>query len=496
MLRFSFAICIFSLGIMSLAPLANAIELDWAGQFRAEVTNVRDYVMNSSDAGLVYNGTRDAADGYYVPAAGQNGADFQTLFFRLKPKATVNDNVYIKSELWLGNPTYGFYGNSAPYTADQGQFYSNSSRGASITAQRFWAEIYTDWGNLHIGRAPLHWGLGLVWNSGDGLWDHYQSTGDVIRMVSKFGNFTFAPSLINYSSGNTVGGACTGANCNASTAASGGGNVNEYSILIKYENPEEDIEGGVNFVKKLAGSAQGVLNGLRNVPTDMNFNTWDLYAKKKLSNFTIGVELPIVSGNIGSIDYSTFALASEIGWKVSDHWNFQLKAGKAPGAPDKIFYFNPNYKLGMLLFNYNFYNMGQLNTLNTGGSTEGSLKSPYDSSIVNAQYLNLKGAYQTEKWTFYSSWIYANASDPAVSGQPFVNVMKHKYVATANGDQGSSLGLEMDYGTLFQWDDHFQFGFDLGFLFPGNFYKFTNEAGTENPGNTVWASNFRFGINF
>ena len=105
----------------------------------------------------------------------------------------------------MGDPTYGMFGNSAPYQVDEHQYYSTQSRGSYISAQRFWAEVLTDFGTLQVGRTPLDWGLGVVWNAGDNLWDHYESTGDSIRLISKFGAFSFIPSFVSVATGNSIG---------------------------------------------------------------------------------------------------------------------------------------------------------------------------------------------------------------------------------------------------------------------------------------------------
>src|SRR5690606_7675673 len=111
------------------------------------------------------------------------------LFLRLRPSVIVNDNVTIKSEWWVGDPIFGIFGGSVPGLTSQRQFYSNQSAGSFVSAQRVWAELTTDVGTVQVGRAPLQWGLGLVWNAGDGIGDRYQSTGDLIRLVSRFGAF-------------------------------------------------------------------------------------------------------------------------------------------------------------------------------------------------------------------------------------------------------------------------------------------------------------------
>ena len=497
------------------ATTSHAMDLDWSGQFRAEAHWVKNYNL---DNGLI-PGTdpRNTSGGYYIPGGGSDSAHFQTLFMRLRPKLIVNDNVYIKSEFWLGNPIFGFYGDSAPFNRDERQYYSTQSRGSSITAQRFWAEFLTDVGTVQVGRAPLDWGLGIVWRAGDGLFDRYQSTGDVVRLISKFGSFSFIPSVVKYSLGNNIGGAY---NQVAGGSAQGGGGVSDYSLEFKYENPDEDFEGGVNFIKRIAGAAQfagdpnsgflGVGNNAgtnaAQAPSGVNYNTWDLYGKKKFGKITLAAELPITSGDIAGLEYKTFAAALEGKVDWTDSWETNVRAGHAPGQPNisgastdkyRAFYFNPNYKLGLIMFNYQLRNFAGPNSQNNPGTAAASLSSPYDNPIVNANYLNVGGAYKTDKWRFKANYIVAGAREAAAGTQGFFNTWDHRYVgkAAAAPDQKTSLGWEMDYGLEFHWDEGFVLGADAGWFFPGEFYKFSNTA-TENNTNSVFATVFRAGVNF
>ncbi|HRG97592.1 MAG TPA: TIGR04551 family protein [Polyangiaceae bacterium] len=54
----------------------------------------------------------------------------------------------------------------------------------SIDVQRAWAEYLTPVGQLRFGRLPLHWGLGMLANSGDRIDDDWQSNSDRIMFVT------------------------------------------------------------------------------------------------------------------------------------------------------------------------------------------------------------------------------------------------------------------------------------------------------------------------
>lgn len=515
-LRFTAAV----MGVCSLfASLpASALDLDWSGQFRAEAHWINNYTLSGSN---ILSDARNGAGGYYIPGGGDSSAHFQPLFLRLRPKVIVNDNVYIKSEWWLGDPIYGMFGNAVPYPADQRQYYSSQSRGSAITAQRFWGEFLSDIGTIQVGRAPLHWGLGIVWDNGDDIWDRYQSTGDVIRLVSKFGAFSFTPAIIKYSLGNSIGGSCnasttvavtgsTGIPVSTCNPTAGGGGLTDYSLQLKYENLDEDFELGVNFIKRIAGGAQDQDAGYLGLGTEtlgqqgsgMNFNTWDIYGKKKWGRFWLAGELPITTGNISTLEYKTFAVALEGGWKPSDTFETSVKAGRAPGQPNgssssyRAFYYNPNYRLGMIMFNYQFANFVGPNSQNDPTTPASSLRSPYDNPVVNAKYISTNFQLQANKWKFHSTWTFASANETAVAGDRFFNTWERRFRTNTSGvNQGSFLGWEMDYGTTYQWDDTFQFGLEFGFFFPGSFFEFSNTP-TLNATSMVFASAFRVGVAF
>jgi hypothetical protein len=496
----------FAIVTLLSAAQARALDLDWSGQFRTETHWLYGYSGGEANQGN--SATQAAGNGYYVPGGGEKNAYFQTLFMKLRPNVIVNDNVSIKSEIWFNDPIYGIAGNAAPYPKDQRYWYSNSSRGSSVTAQRFWAEMLTDFGTVQAGRMPLNWGLGLVWNQGENFSDRYNTTADGLRLVSKFGSFTLSPGFLKYSQGDSLGGGCAaGGVCTSSTL--GGGYVSEYSLLLKYENLEDDMELGVNFLRRLLGSNQSAAGylGLQDAATGANYGIWDIYGSKKIGRLSIAGEMPIANGNIGPVRYSTLAVALETRYKFSDSFDAFVKAGRAPGqsnsttaTPDQFkgFYFNPNYRLGLIMFNYQLRNIGRLTTQNNPLNGAQSLQSPFDHPVFNAQYVNFGAQYRTGKWSFRTNWLFASAQEVADASTAFFfnawDRQNRAYTAGAS-PQKKGLGWEMDFGTSFQWDDNFRLDWDMGLYFPGDFYKFSNTT-VENAPTSVFANVFRVGINF
>jgi hypothetical protein len=482
-----FALLLIS-AVLAIGPDAKAMDLDWSGQFRSEAVLINNYAPE------VYVGDTAAQGGYEVKPAGTRNARFQDLFLRLRPKLIVNDNVVIKSEWWLGNPITGFYGSDYPGAtrADQRYYDSTFSSGSVITAQRFWAEFLTDFGTFQVGRAPQNWGLGLIHNSGDGLFDRYQSTGDTYKMISKFGNFTLSPAATKYDSGGTVGG-----------GGSIGATLSEYSVGLQYENKDEDFEGGVQLVRRIAGG-RADSKWINNTSGGMNLTIWDIYAKKRMGKFDFSIEAPIFNGDVIGYRYKAFALATELKYRASDAWSFDAKAGKVPGqrnstatTPEKwtMVYLHPNYRLGLLLFNYNFGNFSGNNIPSHSAGAAGDVKSIYDEPITNANYLLLSTSLTSDKWRFTGTFVTARANQTAQSGEYYFNTRTRAYgTNAATHDQSNNLGTEFDLGAALDWDEFTTFAIDFGLLFQGDFYKFAGSA--DNDLKTIFGAVGSIGVKF
>ncbi len=133
------------------------------------------------------------------------------LRLRLNPEIHISDNLRILSQIDLldnlvlgstpdayalrpSNTTTGYsaaangYNGYAPlssFSTTQGPPTAgvNGYRN-SIDVQRVWAEYLTPVGQLRFGRMPMHWGLGMLTNSGDCLDCDYQTNVDRIMFVT------------------------------------------------------------------------------------------------------------------------------------------------------------------------------------------------------------------------------------------------------------------------------------------------------------------------
>jgi hypothetical protein len=471
---------------IALPTNANALTVDWSGYFRADNNHVRNFTFE-----------------------GKKSTTFSSVFFKLKPKVLVNDNVIIKSEWNIGDPIYGFFGRSIP-REDRNNPLSTGKDSFPISAARIWMDVHTDFGTLQVGRAPFHWGLGAIFNSGDHAFDRFQSTSDTIRLVSKFGYLSLMPIYAKNSMGRSLGGA---RNPSTNAIVDGADDITDYGIGLSYDNPEEDLQAGGLYYKRNAQdqqnsyyfpAGQSTYNAGAN---GMNLKLFNFFAKKTWNRFEIGAEVPIYRGEIGDINqagtrniYSATAIALETALKF-DSWKHSLKLGTVPGQGPTVtgnrgrnfsaMEFHRAYKLGLILFNYNLGYFGANNPDSVPGSANSgdTVVSAYDASISNAKYVMFSTEKRWEQWGMNLGVVWAQANQSAQTGKDAFNHRARRWF-TATSTQGESMGFEVDFGTRYSWDDSISFGADFGMLFPGDYLKFVDSVTNQGVNKKVFAATF------
>lgn len=497
----------FTIAALATAPSAHALTLDWSGYFRAEHDFVHNYQMDKSAPGY----SQSTNTGEYINGQGTKSTTFSSVFMKLKPRVLVNDNVIVRSEWNIGDPVAGFFGRGIPRD-DRTNAFSTGKDGMEISIARLWLDVHTDFGTLQVGRAPFHWGLGVIFNSGDRPFDRYQSTSDTIRLVSKFGYLSLMPIYAKNSMGRNLAGS---RNPITDVVLQKSDDVTDYGLAISYDNPEEDLSGGAMFYKRNATDSQtgyyypSTATQYTGGPNGMNLKLINIFAKKSWNRFEVGAEVPIYSGEIGDVNgvgsrntYSATAVALEAALKF-DTWKHSLKLGTVPGQSPttsgaanrgkdfKAMQFHRAYKLGQILFNYNLGNFGPANpdTVPGNANAGNTTVSPYDAAITNAKYVMFASEKRWEQWGINFGAVWARANETAEAGKDMYNHRTRQWF-TSTAKQKSDLGIEVDLGTRYNWDDNISFGADAGVLFPGGFFKYINNANKEANGDMVTAISF------
>ncbi len=147
---------------------------------------------------------------------------------------TASTNGYVGAGYNRYAPTGFFSSTQGPPTAGVNGYRN------SIDVKRVWAEYNTPVGQLRFGRMPFNWGLGMVYNSGDGVDSDWQTTYDRIMFVSgiKSADVYFGGSWDFMASGATSANAYDvygGQSYNLANLQ----NVNQWMLFVaKRKNPE------------------------------------------------------------------------------------------------------------------------------------------------------------------------------------------------------------------------------------------------------------------
>jgi len=94
-----------------------------------------------------------------------------------------------------------------------------------------------------------------------------------------------------------------------------------------------------------------------------------------------------------------------------------------------------------------------------------------------------------EQWGLNFGLVWAQANETAQAGKDAYNHRTRQWF-TSVATQGKNMGIEADIGTRYNWDDNISFGADFGMLFPGEYFKYINNATKEGPANSVSAVSF------
>lgn len=425
---------------------AQAGDLLWSGQYRAEgvfIKNLRlDNNQNQETSYLMHH-------------------------LVLSPKIIAMDglNIYSRFDVFnnsLGVPNqmgqiFGSYSATTPSSV--------MSRGLSAETIAV-NELYMNWinefGSVIIGRVPFNFGLGMYYNDGHGMFDHYLSTKDIVAYRISMGNFFITPAYGKVREG----------------FLNNEDDINDFFIVAEYKNPESDLELGVMYNARVApndGAAPTYGNdfpltyytGTVAYSGGLNATNINLYAKKKSEYFNMGVEVGFQNGDAGvtvngqKVTFAGFGVAGELSYRTGS-LTLDARAGLASGDDTDTpgfegYFFSPNYNVAMLMFNHPLGQYDVLKTTAMGGrSASGTALNGIDTEMIsNAIYFAPRVTWAMgEKYDLFGNFCYG-----ITSKSPLAN---------SAGAVGSALGFETDIGFRYHFTDKFVWETQIGVLFPGS----------------------------
>lgn len=199
----------FSLGRVdppneALWPRPADNQYTWAGGAGSNTRDTSIVQCTEDEAGSGSSTSTNANDLVGCKNGTQSSANIR---LRLNPEIHISDNLRVMTQvdlldnLVLGSTPRGYANGpsangfmTAPRDAYSPIGFEDdttspprsgiNSLNDSVSVKRAWGEYSTPVGEVRFGRMPWHWGLGMVYHSGDGHDDDYQSTIDRLQFVT------------------------------------------------------------------------------------------------------------------------------------------------------------------------------------------------------------------------------------------------------------------------------------------------------------------------
>lgn len=429
------------------ASFCFAVSMNFNGHFRSEAT--------------FYNNLALAPDSSKSFLSGRG---------LLQPNLIVDDHFQVRSQWSLLTSPKFTPDATVPLGQGQGAYVFGDPNSAALLLSRAWLEWTSDFGVFRLGRMPVSWGYGLLYDAGNGVWDDFQTTFDRLEYRLHLGHVVGA---LAYSKGRKL---------------SVMGNTNDqefYSIYLQYDNPEIDVEGGILYEKQARSSSQGAdylattnlpspnpyrhptnpalypLSG--KMPYPISNNLVDVYLKKTLGYFTIGGELGWMNGDATDFngDNKRDSL-NALGMVVTASYEYHkvkgfVEALYASGDPN----LNGGHLNGFVTLHRN---------RRPGLILGRELLGPYFNNDVGMGSLVVYGDNGA-----FSGVIYVRPGfriDWSPSWASGVEVIWAQKAVAAAGEK-KNLGIEVDLGTEYAVYKNFDLGLNIGFLFPGEGLRVT-----------------------
>lgn len=432
-------------------------DIEWSGTYRIEGNFIKNSELDGRNREKAYGLHHLVLKPKIIAADGLN------IYGRFD---VLNSEAYSNSQLGqiFG---HGVRDSSTAVNATTGDDDSNvlSQRQSSETLQvnHLYLTLTQEFGALIAGRAPIHFGLGMFHNAGEGLFDHWFDTRDMVGYKMVMGNIFFMPMVAKVNEGNLHE----------------SDDVTDLMVQLEYDNPETDIRMGVFFQKRDTNpSGNDTSDIVDGSPTatreEYSVQNTNLFVLKDTDTYRIGVEGGFQSGKTGldtgsNVSMSGFGLALEYEYRAKNSlWKYGVKAGHATGDdPATIgkfegYVFDKNYDVAFLLFNHPLGQEDFFRTSSFGGSnkpyndTNAVINSPDTEAISNVSYLSPYIKYQwSDQWQIFSSLTTGYLGTSPLAGE----------------DVDKSLGYELDFSLNFVPNKKVKWMNQIGLFMPGAAFK-------------------------
>ncbi len=455
------------------AKPAQAISVDWSGTYRFEYTEIDRTSMDDPKLRKAYflnhltlSPKIVAVDGFNVMAK-----------FDVLPSEQYPDSQL--GQTFGRGPNKAFGGTSS--SADDSALAGDKQGSTTLRVSQLYMNFTQEYGSLVVGRAPLDFGLGISHSAGNGAFDHWYSTLDMVGYKVFIGNFYLMPIF----------------GTAADSSVSQGHDVRDMIWNAEYSNPETESSIGIfhqtRTASEVANDAPAAIYGANTTTGGWKTQHINLYFSRGFEAVKFRLEAGFESGSTGmfrnvasgteEVSLNGYGIAVDMDFPQKEgRLQYNLKAGIASGDNPTTtnyegFHFHRNYDVAFLLFNHP---MGRYDLLRSAGQRGSDRQNcaaapcaPYstdealdDESISNAVYLSPRASY-----TLNDKWVWTNALTWAQ--------LQTNPLAASNIDVEKDLGFEWDTGLVYKPHERFMWVNELGMLFPGSAWA----GGTSGYGN-------------
>lgn len=430
-----------------------AMELDWNGNYRIEYVEIDKTEMNSgSRKGYLLNN------------------------LVLMPHIIPSDDVEVISKIHLAQDSLSAYPNSqagmiwgnshnfgnSSYLDDSNAF-SNNRPKTGVAISQLYLKLNQEWGSLIVGRAPVHFGLGITHNSGKDPFSHWYDTRDIIAYKMHVGNLAIIPSISKQYAGDYQL----------------GNEITNQTFEFEYKNRETGDWLGLFYETRKGNSNTNdtpvsQLNGTA-VNSSLSITAYNIVLGKDFTDFNFRVEGGFQSGSTGVVDalnrdirVNSYAVVAEFNIFSNESRNlWNIKAGTVSGDnPDtedfEGYLIDRNYDIAFLLFNHPLGQSADIFKTSFGrnpaiSSNRNTLDDEYISNVLffAPQWTRILA----DRWKMRNTLIVAQ-----------LNNAQMKIGSTTEKINGN-VGFEWDLGFSYKANENMEWKFDTGFLFPGKTFE-------------------------
>jgi hypothetical protein len=342
--------------------------------------------------------------------------------FLLQPNVLIDERFSVKSELSFldsksGDSKSGGFVTGMGTPLDNTRSVANGSQFMDVT--NLYLNWSSDWGLFRFGRMPKTWGLGILYDGGESVFDDFGTVSDRADFQAMLGNLGLRIAFEKGSEG---------------LVSNESDDIDVYELAIDYANAGGDSNVGILYSRNIR---------LLKVNATNSSHDLSIFAKKSWNKFQLGAEFVSISeenknaasGFLAQVDYAPGS------------WRLGYDVAYASASGNSSYSFNPNYKPFMLLFRNSLGPNTPVTETRAGRGVGSDVANNGGAgALVNKGHLSYR--FETSQITLGSNLGYAQ-------------------LAKAGNAASKNLGFETDLFMIHQWYDNFKLQYALGILVPG-----------------------------